>query len=397
MKILEINSCNFGSTGNIMLGIAEVARKNYLCYTACPEGRSMREKKLKNHFYIGSRAGRMTHCILGKFTGFQGTFSVIDTFLFLKKIDKLHVDVIHLHNLHNCYINLPMLFRYIKKKHIRTVWTLHDCWALTGQCPHFTLARCDKWKNGCYDCPQYKNYPATSIDQSRRMWKLKKRWFTGIEDITIVTPSYWLADLVKQSYLKEYTVQVIHNGINLSVFKPIESDFRKRYRLENKYIILGVAFSWGVRKGLDVFIELSKRLDERFQIVLIGTNKNIDQVLPSQILSIHCTQNQQELAEIYTAADVFVNPTREEVLGLVNIEALACGTPVVTFKTGGSPECVDEKSGKVVNCNDVEALEEEIISICEKKIYVQKNCVERAKCFDRNKKFREYVDLYRRI
>jgi glycosyltransferase involved in cell wall biosynthesis len=227
------------------------------------------------------------------------------------------------------------------------------------------------------------------------MWNLKRRWFTGIENMTIVTPSQWLADLVKQSYLKNYPVNVINNGIDLAVFKPTESDFRNRHGLVGKKVVLGVAFGWGERKGLDVFVELSKRLPEDYRIVLVGTNSILDESLPADIVSIHKTQNQTELAEIYTAADVFANPTREEVLGLVNVESLACGTPVVTFKTGGSPECIDETCGSVVPCDDIDAMEKEIRRICEETPYSKDACLVRAQSFDMNERFEEYVKLYK--
>lgn len=390
-----INSGNHGSTGNIMLRIADVARKEgHIVYTACPDGRSMRKKKLENHIYIGNKIGRNLHIELNLFTGLHGMFSIIDTKCFLKKLDRINPEVIHFHNLHSCYINLPMLFGYIKKHHIRVVWTLHDCWAFTGQCPHFTMVKCDKWKTGCHNCTQINVYPASRVDRTRTMWKLKKKWFTGINDMTIVTPSQWLANLVKQSYLRYYPVKVINNGINLDIFKPTESDFRCKYHLEDKYILLGVAFDWGKRKGLDVFIELSKRLDERFQIVVVGTNDEVDRKLPSNIISIHRTSNQKELAEIYTAADLFVNPTREEVLGLVNVESLACGTPVITFNTGGSPECIDEKSGCVIDVDDVDTLEREIVRICNNHIFQSEDCLKRAKLFNSTIKYADYTSLY---
>ena len=227
------------------------------------------------------------------------------------------------------------------------------------------------------------------------MYRLKKKWFTGVENMTIVTPSEWLAGLVKESYLRDYPVKVINNGIDLSVFKPTESDFRKKYALENEYIVLGVAFGWGKRKGLDVFIELAKRLDkEKYKIVLVGTDDNVDRLLPENIISIHRTQNQTELAEIYTAADVFANPTREEAFGLVNIEALACGTPGVTFETGGSPECFNETCGAVVAKNNIGTMYNEIIRICETQPYSEDACINRANNFDKNEKFKEYVALY---
>ena len=194
--------------------------------------------------------------------------------------------------------------------------------------------------------------------------------------------------------LEEYPVKVIHNGIDITTFTPTESDFRQKYNCENKFILLGVAFGWGRRKGLDVFIELSKRLDEKFQIVLVGTNDQLDKDLPANIISIHKTESQKQLAEIYSSADIFVNPTREEALGLVNIEALACGTPVITFNSGGSPECVNEDCGVVVSKNNIKSLEREIIRIIEEKPFSVTNCIEMSKNFDSRKKYLEYVDTY---
>ena len=216
--------------------------------------------------------------------------------------------------------------------------------------------------------------------------------------MTIVTPSEWLAGLVKQSFLRKYPVKVINNGIDLNIFKPTESDFRKKYALENKYIVLGVAFGWGKRKGLDVFIELANRLDkEKYKIVLVGTDDNVDKLLPDNIISIHRTQNQTELAEIYTAADVFANPTREENYPTVNMESVACGTPVVTFNTGGSPEIIDETCGAIAEKDDTDSMYNEIIRICETKPYSEEACLKKANNFDAWRKFENYVQLYRKI
>jgi glycosyltransferase involved in cell wall biosynthesis len=212
-----------------------------------------------------------------------------------------------------------------------------------------------------------------------------------------VTPSYWLAEQVKQSFLKDYPIRVIHNGIDLSVFSPQPSDFRKEYHLEHKKIVLGVSMEWGRRKGLDVFIQLAKSLPEDYQIILVGTNAAVDQQLPDHIISIHHTENVQQLAQIYTASDVFANPTRDEVFGLVNVEALACGTPGVTFQSGGSPECYDETCGAVVPCDDVEAILAQIIRICEEKPFSDGACIAFSRNFDKEKKFGEYVSLYKEI
>lgn len=226
------------------------------------------------------------------------------------------------------------------------------------------------------------------------MWKLKKKWFTGVENMTIVTPSQWLADLVKQSYLKDYPVRVINNGIDLNIFKPAANE---KITWGGKNIVLFAAFGWGVRKGLDVVIDLAGKLSDNYQVVAVGTDDNVDKVLPRNVISIHRTQNQQELAELYTAADVFANPTREEVLGMVNVEALACGTPVVTFKSGGSPECIDDTCGIVVETDDNDGMLDAIIQICESHPFDKAACIRRAQKFDGAKKYEEYLRLYERL
>ena len=402
MLIFEINSWDYGSTGKIMLSIAEKARQNGLLVKTSSSRYNGRQKLSTqndniNHIYFGSLVSFAIHYILGRKFGLLGLFSALSTVKLLWYIKKSNSSLIHLHNLHDYSINLPLLFHFIKKYHIPVIWTLHDCWPFTGRCPYFDMTKCGKWKTGCLECPYPKSsYPQSYIDSSYIMWKIKRKWFSGIENCTIVTPSQWLADLVKQSYLKDYTVKVINNGINLSIFKPIESDFRKAYGLVGKKIVLGVAFGWGKRKGLDVFVELAGRLPDDYRIVLVGSDDNVDKLLPTNIISIHRTQNQQNLAEIYTAADVFANPTREENYPTVNMESIACGTPVVTFRTGGSPEILDETCGSVVDCDDIDAMEIEIRRICEEKPYSVEACLIRAKTFDMNDRFDDYVELYKK-
>jgi len=398
MRIVEVNMMHTGSTGKIMLEIAETGRqKGHEMWTYSAVGFKDKKDKLPqitNHTFFGISIENLIHHYVAKLTGFQGFFSWFGTHQLIMEIEKVKPELIHLHNLHNRTICLPLLFRYIKRRKLKVVWTLHDCWSFTGQCPHFTMAKCERWKDGCHHCPQIHVYPDAVIDQTKAMWKIKKKWFSGIKNMTLVTPSEWLAKLTQQSFLNEYPVQVINNGINLEIFRPRDNDFRERYGLNEKYILLGVAFDWGERKGLDVFIELANRLDEQYQIVLIGTKENIDKTLPENIIPIHRTQNQTELAEIYSAADLFVNPTREEVMGLVNVEALACGIPVVTFNTGGSPECIDETCGCVVDCDDVDALEREVIRITQEKPFAKEACLARAKSFAMNERFEEYIELY---
>ena len=391
MKILEINEVNYGSTGKIMLQIADLARSNGHEVISCFYARRNKDKDT-DCIYIGNKVSCNIHKKSYLKSGITGKGSKLSTRAFLNKVKKFAPDVIHIHNLHNSYINLPMLFDYIKKNNVKVIWTLHDCWSFTGHCPYFTLAKCEKWKTGCDNCPQLKRYPPTNTDRTKEMWELKKEWFTGVKDLTIVTPSEWLAGLAKESFLKEYPVKVINNGIDISVFKPTESDFRAKNNLDGKFIVLGVASFWEERKGIDVFIELSKRLDDRFKIVLVGTNDKVDEILPSNILSIHRTSDQKELAQLYSAADIYFNPTREENYPTVNMEAIACGTPVLTFKTGGSPEMLDPKTGLVVE-DDIEQIEKAILSIYENRPFDPEDCAKSAKAFDSRTKFMEYLDL----
>jgi len=403
VKIAEINMMHTGSTGKIMFAIADMARqKGNTVKTYSPiyyhKNTPVEFGEIQNHTYFGSRFENFVHVRLAQLTGFLGCFSFFGTYELVRKLKEFNPDLIHLHNLHNWTMNHPMLFRYIKKNNIPVVWTLHDCWAFTGKCPHFIAAKCDRWKNGCGHCPQIREYPQGMIDRTRLMYRLKKKWFSGIENMTLVTPSKWLAELVKESFLSEYSVQVINNGIDLTVFSPTINSFRRQYSIpDDKHIVLGVAFGWGNKKGLDVFIRLANTLGEAYQIVLVGTDENVDRQLPKNIIAIHRTHNQKELAEIYSAADVFVNPTREEVLGMVNIEALACGTPVITFDSGGSPECIDRSCGIVIPCEKVDLMGRAIRYVCTQTSFSQAVCTKRATKFDMRDRFREYVQLYEKV
>ncbi len=394
MKVLQINTVfPNGSTGKICKEISEKCKSNGIeSYIACAH------TKEKTVISVTSVFDHHMHNRLARITMRYGCFSYFHTILFLRKIKKINPDIIHLHNLHGNYINLKLLFNYIKKNNKKAVWTLHDCWSYTGYCTHYDMVNCSKWQTECNCCPNRSLDEVTIFDNSLKMHRLKKRLFCGVKNMVLVTPSRWLYGEVKKSFLSDYPARFINNGIDLSVFKPAESDFRKKYGVKpHQLLLLGVAFVWTEGKGLDVFIDLANRLNERYRIVLVGTNETVDKALPDSIISIHRTDNQNELAEIYSAADLFVNPTREEMFGLVNVEALACGTPVLTFNTGGSPETVDETCGSVVAKNDIDAMEKEIIRICETKPYSREACLERAKKFDKNDKFKEYIDLYEAI
>ena len=315
----------------------------------------------------------------------------------IAELRRFQPDLVHLHNLHSHNCNLTMLLDYLRGTGVRLVWTMHDCWAFTGGCTHFAGVGCENWRAGCHACPQRKSF-SLIFDRSRENYEAKKRLASDLP-LTVVTPSHWMAEQVRASFFGSYPVHVIHNGIDLSVFQPTASEFRQRHGIPaGQKLLLGLAFDWSERKGLDVFIELARRLEpEQYRIVLVGTDPRIDGLLPGNILSIHRTENRSELAAIYTAADLFVNPTREDALGLVNIEANACGTPVLSFRTGGCPECIDEDSGRLADPGDVDALEREIRALCSDGTDRSLACVENAKRFDKNRIYQEYFSLYQSL
>ena len=396
MKIVSINLGVGGTTGNIVQTLQDLLEKNggkMMVFAPKVKGQATKSQIS----VICSNTIRRLNAYLGGLTGLEGCFSVIPTFRMLMRIDKFNPEIMHLHNIHNSYLNLPMLFSFIKKRGIKVIWTLHDCWTFTGHCPHFSFEKCYKWQTGCYDCPRYRQYPKSLFDNSKVMWKLKKLWFNGVENMTLVTPSRWLADHVSKSFIGSYPIKVINNGIDLSVFCAREGDFRDKHNIRDKIIVLGVAFGWSEKKGIDVFVDLAKRLDDKYRIVLVGTNETLDRSLPQNIISVHKTHNQYELAEIYTAADVFVNPTREENFPTTQMEALACGTPIIAFDTGGCKEIINEKCGCCVKMNDIDALEREIVNVCEKKKYIAEECLKRASLYDKDNKMGEYINLYESI
>lgn len=398
MTIFEINAVPYGSTGRIMFQIADTVKSmGGTAYTSASFTKPRGEHFPDTFYRIGGPIGKTAHMILARVTGRHGCYSHFATYRLIKKIKSVKPDVIHLHNVHGWYLNLKMLFDFLKTAGIPVIWTLHDCWSFTGHCPHFMVEGCEKWKTGCYECPKYRAYPTCFMDDSKEQYTLKKQCFTGVPNLTIVTPSKWLESLVKQSYLKEYNTTVINNGIDLTMFKPRTSNFREKYKLQNKIIVLGVSFFWTKQKGLDEFKRLAEDLPEEYAIVMVGVSAAIAKELPDRIISIACTQSQEELAQIYSAADLFVNPTLEENFPTVNLEALACGTPVITYQTGGSPESITEKCGRVVPYKNYKALKNTISEMKNAKPAMSNACAERAKLYDRNDAYQKYVMLYKTV
>lgn len=380
-----------------MMNIASEARNSgFNVYTFCTKKRETLKYNYQSQVFYGNWLDRVISERLSYITGLRDHFNIFQTKDLIKKIKEINPDLIHMHVLHDNFLNYRILFNYLIKTNIPIVWTFHDCSPLTGQCPCFDIVNCDKWINGCHNCPQTHIEPKSLfLDTSKSMWEYKKDCFTLINDLTVVMPSNWLANLVKKSYFKNKDIRTIRNGIDLNVFKPINSEFKKENNISDKHIVLGVASYWGERKGLDVFIKLSRILSDDYKIVLIGTNDEIDRNLPENIISIHRTFNKEELVKIYSCADVFVNPTREDNFPTVNMEALACGIPVITFNTGGSPEIIDETCGSVVEKNNIDKLKDEIIRVCMEKPYKKESCLSRAKYFDKQETSKQYIELFK--
>ncbi len=399
MRVLQINSvCGVGSTGRIATDINKILKyQGHESYIAFGRGDA---RECDTTIRIGNQFDNYIHVAKTRILDKHGFSSKQATQKFINKIEELNPDIIHLHNIHGYYINVEILFEYLKRTNKPVVWTLHDCWAFTGHCSYFDYVECYRWKTGCYSCPQKKNYPGSILmDNSRHNYLKKKELFKDVPNMTIVTPSNWLARLVKQSFLDEYDVKVINNGINLEVFKQTESKFREQHNLEDKFIILGVASVWEERKGYKYFLELSKTIKTDEIIVLVGlTDKQVEN-LPNNIIGITRTNSVSELTEIYSAADIFVNPTLEDNFPTTNLEALACGIPIITFETGGSVECINNECGFIVEKGNMKLLTDAIQIVKEKgKLSYSKECVRRAKTFyDKEDRFNDYIKLYASI
>ena len=356
MKVLMINSvCGVGSTGRICTDIADVLTENgHECKIAF--GRKAAPERYRKYAYrITSDSGVKINALKARLFDNEGFNATGATKKLVSFIEKYNPDVIHLHNLHGYYLNAEVLFDYLKKTDKKVIWTLHDCWAFTGHCAYFDYPECNKWKENCGGCGRLNDYPKAITDRAKRNLAKKREIFTGVKNLTIVTPSKWLAELTKQSFLGEYPVKVINNGIDTAVFRPTESDFKEKNGLSGKKIILGVANIWDARKGLEDFIALSKKISDDYRIVLVGLDEKQLGALPENILGITRTSSANELAEIYTAADVLFNPTYEDNYPTVNLEAQACGTPVVTYDTGGSGETIFRDNGKIVEKGDLDS------------------------------------------
>lgn len=397
MRVLQITAFSgWGCTGRIAVGINNaLVAKGYESVVAW--GRTNTAPESVATIQIGNHRDQQLHGLYTRITDKCGFGSKKATREFLKKIDECMPDLIQLHIMHGYYINLDLLFDYVRKHNIPVVWTFHDCWAFTGHCPYFDMVNCEKWKTGCHHCEQKAHHPTSwLLDNSEWNWKKKKELYADYDRLTVVTPSKWLKGLVQESFFKHRNIQVIHNGINLNDFRPVKGNFRQKNQIEDKRLILGVSSTWAKSKGLNDFLQLSELLPKDYVIVLVGLTGEQKRSLPKQIIGIERTDSVRELSEIYTTADVFINPTYEDNFPTTNLEALACGTPVVTYNTGGSVEAAGNDFGKVVEQGNIDGLCQYILSEEWKKIGSD-SCVRRALEFEETKKFNEYVKLYETI
>lgn len=356
MKVVQINSVyGVGSTGRIAMDL-----QNYMNQVGI-EVRTIYGYGSGNYpdtLKMQNMAELKANIALGRITGRHGYYNQLPTRGAILYLEKEKPDIVHFHNIHGYFINVPMLMRYVKENRIPVVWTFHDCWPFTGHCCYFDDYRCEKWKEGCERCPAWGEYKILLGDRSRKNWEEKRTLFSGLEKCVLVSPSQWLADFFPHSFLKQYPAKVIHNGIDTQVFRPTKNSVKKELGIEGRKMVLGIVPDLEGPKGGKYLVELAKRLGEEYAVVLLSLQ--CKEKLPANVYVLPRTNNTRRLAEIYSAADVFVNPTLHDNYPTVNLEATACGTPVVTFRTGGSPEGVFDGFGEVVDQKDMDMLLEAV-------------------------------------
>lgn len=393
MRVAQIcTNAMLGSVGSIVRNICSGLKENGDEYLIC-YGRG-KEPEGYNHYKIDNTFEVYYHAFLARIFDSDGLHSKNATKRLIKKLKDFKPDVVHIHCLHGYYINYPMLFEYFSKDNIKVVWTMHDCWAFTGHCCNFEYTNCNKWKEGCGKCKQIKSYPKSYIDNTICNFNKKKKTYEILGDCIIVTPSNWLGNLIKNSFLNKHEVVVIPNGIDTSVFKPTyDEEVLQKYKIKSdKRVILCVASIWNEKKGLEDIIELSTLLSDEFQLVVVGLTDKQIKSMPFNITSIPRTENVKELCVLYTSAYAFFNPTYEDNYPTVNLEAICCGTPVITYKTGGSPECLsNHKYGYDIEKKDYLKLIELI-----QKINLKKNVLD-ISSFSKSKMIENYIELYRGV
>ena len=405
-KLLQINPVIRvnTSTGRIMQEIGELAMQNgWECHIAYSKGRDGIRECRSDIVPVGNKWSTAWHGIETRLFDRHGLASSHATRQFVRKIEEICPDVVHIHNIHGYFLNYQILFDYLSKAGIPVVWTVHDCWLYTGHCYYYSFAGCDRWQTGCHHCPQKKEFPTSLFcDRSRRNFEDKKAAFTSmpLDRMTIVPVSEWIRNEMRRSFLNAYPFRVIHNGINTDIFNVYDDrQVRKTFGLGNRHILLGVASIWSREKGLDDFIRMAGMLNEDEVVVLVGIKPEDRKRLPDNVVGIARTENIRQLAELYAAADVFVNPTWQDNYPTVNMEAIACGTPVVTYRTGGSVEVITPSTGMIVEQGNLNELLKSIREIESKgKASYQEACRKYALLnFKKEDRYMEYLRLYEEL
>ncbi|NDW11792.1 glycosyltransferase [Bacteroides sp. 214] len=392
--LLQINTVvNSGSTGHIAEEIGELAiNKGWGSYIAY--GRNPRQSK-SQLIRIGSDLDVNLHAIETRLLDNHGLASCNATRIFIKEIDKIKPDIVHLHNIHGYYLNYKILFEYLSEREIPVVWTLHDCWAYTGHCAHYTYAKCDRWQDVCHHCPQKQVYPASMwADRSTKNFLNKRNSFTSVRNVTLVPVSKWLTHEVEKSFLKDYPIRTIYNGIDTTLFVP-SPNVKRKYNLENKFLILGVSSVWDNRKGLEDFKTLAAQLKADERIMLVGLTKKQIKELPFNIIGIERTENLNQLVELYSSADLYISFSMEETFGMTIAESMACGTPALVYNSTACPEVVSEETGFVVEPHDMNAVREAINVLKNSTQDYKQQCRDRVLAhFDKGKQWENYIHLY---
>ncbi len=398
-RLLQINiTANWGSHGKIAEGIGRLAMDHgWESVIAYGRWSNPSQSRL---YHIGSMMDERWHCMAARLLDNQGLMSRGATARLIAFINNYRPSLIHLHNIHGYYLHYPMLFEYLSRADIPVVWTLHDCWAFTGHCAHYIYAGCEKWQTHCHHCPQIGTYPKSYfMDRSARNYDLKRTAFTSVPRLTIVPVCQWLKNEVARSFLKDLSVHRIYNGIDLDVFRPSadKETVKKKYGISaDKHLILGVASNW-YRKGLEDFFLLRRSLPDDYAVAVVGLNRAEEEKARRHgLIGIRRTGNVGELTSLYTLADVYCNLTWEDNFPTTNLEAMACGTPVVAYRTGGCPEAITSETGIVVDRGDVEGMARAIRAIVDDGAdRYERACRQHIEAnYDQKQRFAEYLHLY---
>lgn len=398
-KVVQINPVvSFGSTGRIVEQIGRIAQnrgwESYVAYSA-----RFNNTSTSKLIPVGNRLDASMHALYTRIFDRHGLASASATKKLVNKLIKLKPEIVHLHNIHGYFINYPILVNYLMESNAYTIWTFHDFWPITGHCTYFFDVKCEKWKTQCSHCPKKKLYPKSIVfDNSRQNHHLKREYFSKLKKLTIAPVSKWVSSLVSESFLGKNEILPIYNGVDTDVFFPKKNTEKLKtdLGLQGKFVLLGLATTWGKRKGWDDYFMLSKKIPDDIRIIMVGVDAEQKELLPSNILGIERTENLDKLVELYSMADIVLNISYQETFGLTTAEGLACGTPSIVYNCTASPELIDQQTGIIVEPGDVDGVLSAILTIKNKtKESFRNNCRNRAlNLFSMKDRYNDYIDLY---